>query len=148
MLLQISIGSVMMLITVFLSGLSVMSFAAFFSRTSHWLVRPPHSPKLIVVIMAVSLWALAVTTADVWVWALTLRSLDAFTSMEEAVYFSLVSYTTLGYGDVLLPHEWRILGGMAAANGTLNIGLMTAFMVEALRQIRIRQLETAADSGD
>lgn len=141
MLFQIALGSVMMLITVFLSGLAVLSFAAVFARLSDWLVKPPHRPKLILIIVAVSLWALAVTTVDVWVWALMLRYLGALMTLEELVYFALVSYTTLGYGDVLLAREWRILGGMMAANGMLNIGLMTAFMVEALRYIRFKQLE-------
>ena len=59
--------------------------------------------------------------------------------LEHAVYFALVSFTTLGYGDVLLPVGWRILGGMAAANGLLNFGLMTAVLVEALRDLRLRQ---------
>ena len=80
-------------------------------------------------------------TLDVWLWAFAFQYLGVFPDLEHAVYFALVSFTTLGYGDLLLPTEWRILGGMAAANGLLNIGLMTAFMIEALRHIRVRQIE-------
>jgi voltage-gated potassium channel Kch len=80
-------------------------------------------------------------TVSVWLWALVFHGMGIFANLEEAMYFTLVTFTTLGYGDVLMPDEWRILGGLAAANGLLNFGLMTAFMVEALRHVRIRQIE-------
>jgi len=79
-------------------------------------------------------------TIGVWLWAFTLLMLDVFHTLEMAVYFSLVAYTTLGFGDVLLPQEWRLLSGMAAVNGLLNIGLVTAFLVEGLRQVRLSQI--------
>ena len=84
---------------------------------------------------------MAQMTAGVWAWALTMMALGVFDTLELSVYFSLVAFTTLGFGDVLLPVEWRLLGGMAAANGLLNIGLVTALLVEALRQVRLRQLQ-------
>jgi hypothetical protein len=66
------------------------------------------------------------------------RALGLFPTMEEAVYFSLVAFTTLGFGDVLLPREWRLLAGLSAANGLLYFGLMTAMLVEAMRSLRAR----------
>jgi hypothetical protein len=76
----------------------------------------------------------------VWIWALALRGLGIFAHLEEAVYFALVAFTTLGFGDVLLPEEWRLLAGMAATNGLLNIGLTTALMLDSLRSIRAGQM--------
>ena len=58
---------------------------------------------------------------------------------DTAVYFALETFTTLGFGDVLAPPLWRILAGMAAANGLLNFGLMTAVLMEGVRDLRIRQ---------
>lgn len=79
-------------------------------------------------------------TLAVWAWALTMLVLGIFETLELSVYFALVAFTTLGFGDVLLPLEWRLLGGMAALNGLLNIGLVTAAMVEVLRQLRLQQI--------
>lgn len=79
-------------------------------------------------------------TVAVWMWALTMLALGIFDTLELAVYFALVAFTTLGFGDVLLPMEWRLLSGMAALNGLLNIGLVTAGMVETLRQLRLQQI--------
>jgi hypothetical protein len=57
--------------------------------------------------------------------------------VEEALYFAMVAYTTLGLGDVVPPERWRILGAMAAANGFLNIGLLTTLLIEGLGQVRV-----------
>ena len=79
-------------------------------------------------------------TIWVWLWALTFYALELFPGLEPCVYFALVSFTTLGYGDVLLPHEWRLLGGMTAANGFLNFGILVASLTEALRNVRLAQI--------
>lgn len=148
MVAQIALGSIVMLVTIMLAGLSLWVLEAVFSVAGPWLVKGPHRPKLIAVVMVSSLWVLLMITVDVWLWALAFVALGVFGDLEHSVYFALVSFTTLGFGDVLLPVEWRIFGGMSAANGLLNIGLMTAFMVEALRHIRVRQIEFVQNPDD
>lgn len=139
MAVQIVLGTALMLMTIVIGGLSLFLVEALLERSRDWLVREPHWPRLLAVTLGASLWALAMITVGVWVWALAFRLIGVFPDLEQAVYFALVSFTTLGYGDVLLPVGWRILGGMAAANGLLNFGLMTAVLVEALRDLRLRQ---------
>ena len=68
-------------------------------------------------------------TAQVWIWALILRARGALDDMGEAVYFALVTTTTLGYGDVVLDRRFRVLGAMAAVSGLITYGLSTAFLV-------------------
>ena len=85
------------------------------------------------------LWALLIMMASVWIWAIALWFLGTFVTLEASVYFALVSFTTLGFGDILLPMEWRLLGGLAAANGLMVFGLLTAMLVETLRETRQRQ---------
>lgn len=77
--------------------------------------------------------------SSVLLWAVSLFLLNIFSTLEEAVYFALVAFTTLGFGDILLPQDWRLLGGMSAANGLLMFGLLTAILVEILRDTRARQ---------
>jgi hypothetical protein len=83
----------------------------------------------------------------VWIWAGTYLLLGAFGTLEESVYFSSVMFTMLGLGDVILPHQWRILAGMEAANGFLNFGLLSALFIEVLRQVRLNQVEVAWRRG-
>lgn len=68
-------------------------------------------------------------TVQVWVWAFSFILLGALNEMGEAIYFALSTYTTLGYGDVILGREHRTFAAMAAVTGLLNIGLSTAFLV-------------------
>ena len=65
-------------------------------------------------------------------WAVSLIWLNALPNMFDAIYFSLVTYTTLGYGDVTLTLEFKIFGAMAAVTGLLNFGVSTAFLVAVL----------------
>mgnify|MGYP001438223891 CR=1 FL=1 len=142
MLLQIAVGTGLLLLNVLVMAIAALVLETAF-RTAHpWLIAPPQRPKLLLMLVGVGLWVLAVLTVGVWIWAVALRGVGAFATMEEAVYFSLVAFSTLGLGDVVPPPEWRILSAMAAVNGFLSFGLLTALLVEALRQVRLAQLET------
>lgn len=141
MFVQIAIGSGIMLLTLLVGGVGIMVMELGFARSHHWLLREPHRPRLLLVMTVVSLGVLGIVTASVWIWALAFWGLNLFGTMEDAVYFALVTYTTLGFGDVLLPYDWQLLSGLAAANGLLNFGLLTALLVEALRHIRRGQRE-------
>lgn len=77
-----------------------------------------------------ALWILLVLTCSVWGWAALYMALGLFDGLEPALYFSIVSFTTVGYGDVVLEPGWRLLAGMTATHGLLTFGLFTAFLVE------------------
>ncbi|MEZ5777568.1 MAG: ion channel [Paracoccaceae bacterium] len=147
MFIQISIGTVLMLVTILVSGLAFWALEILLSRSHPWLVRKPHRPKLALVMSVTVVWVLGMVTAGVWIWAFAFRALGIFLTMESSVYFALVAYTTLGFGDILLPDQWRLLGGMAAANGLLSMGLLTAMLVEVLRHVRIGQIEGKKRKG-
>lgn len=147
MLVQIAVGTGLLMGNILISALAAMALEVAFQRGHGWLMREPHRPKLVVLIAGVSLWVLGVITAQIWVWAFAFHGLGVFATLEEAVYFALVCYTTLGFGDVLLPQAWRLLAGMAAANGFLTFGLLTALLIEALRQIRLGQFDAKRKRG-
>ena len=80
------------------------------------------------------LFVMAVQTVNVWVWGLTFYLAGVFSELEPSLYFSLVSFSTLGFGDIILDEKWRLLSGLAAANGLLSFGWSTAYMVELVRR--------------
>jgi hypothetical protein len=141
MFVQITIGSVLMIASILIAGVSFWAMEVFLVRFRPYLSRKPHRPKLGLILGVAAIWILGQITAGVWMWAAALIGLGVFETLETSVYFSLVAFTTLGFGDILLPQEWRLLGGMAAANGLLNMGLLTALLVEALRVVRNSQLD-------
>ena len=71
-------------------------------------------------------------TLQVWIWALSFVWLRALPDLTDAIYFSLVTYTTLGYGDITLKSDFKIFGSMAAVTGLLNFGVSTAVLVAIL----------------
>lgn len=152
MLHQIALGSVILVVNVTIAALAAFVIEGVYRRAHGWLVAPPQQPKLLLLLIGTALWVLAAITASVWVWALSLYGLGAFPTLEASVYFALVAFTTLGLGDIVPAHEWRILAAMAAANGFLHFGLLTALLVEAMRQVRLAQIDhrrhPSAGGGD
>ena len=69
---------------------------------------------------------------EVVIWALAYLLIlpgDRLASFEQAVYFSVVTFTTVGYGDItLIDHEWRLLSGIEGLNGILLVGWTTALL--------------------
>lgn len=141
MLLQIAVGTALLLVNITVAAVAAMVLEGLLVRAHQWLLREPHRPKLVLLLAGVSLWVLGVVTVGVWIWAIAYVELGAFANLEDAVYFSLVAYSTLGLGDLVPADEWRILSGMEAANGFLNFGLLTALLIEGLRQVRLGQIE-------
>ena len=75
------------------------------------------------------------------IWAAFYRGNGLFENFETSLYFSLATSTTIGYGDVVLPEKWRLLGSFQGISGVLLCGLSTAFLfsvVNSLFQLRIQ----------
>ncbi|UYV39233.1 potassium channel family protein [Rhodobacteraceae bacterium D3-12] len=137
---QIAIGSGLVILSTLLSAAIFLGLELALAREYAWLIRPPHRPKLMLVLLVSVIAALGMITVSVWLWAFAFYWLEVFVTLEAALYFSLVSFTTLGFGDIILSPEWRILSGITAANGLLMIGMMSAVVLETLRYVRKNQL--------
>lgn len=141
MLLQIALGSGLLVLNVLVMAVAALLLESGFRVAHPWLVLSPQRPKLLLMLVAVGVWVLLVLTVNIWIWAYVLFQTGVFKSMEESLYFSIEAFSTLGLGDVVPKDEWRIFAVMAAVNGLLSFGLLTALLVEALRQVRLAQLE-------
>jgi ion channel len=83
------------------------------------------------------------------VWAILYYEHGLFPDFETSFYFSLTSYTTIGFGDVVLPRAWRLLGGIEGISGVLLCGLSTAFVfaiVNAMFQMRLQRRNPTEES--
>lgn len=87
-------------------------------------------------ILFVVLGLVAVITAEIWLYAVAYLMVGALGDFEAALYFSTTSFTTLGYGDVVLDHRWRLLGAIEGANGLLLFGWSTAFLISVTGRMR------------
>ena len=141
MLLQLIIGSIIVSVTIAIEVVAMECAMRILGQVGPWLSTPPHTHKTIISLIGVTLWLLGAISVSVWLWAALYIGIGAFHTLEPALYFSFVAFTTLGFGDINLPLEWRLLSGLCAANGLLLFGLSTAFLVEFLRRMWLSQLK-------
>jgi hypothetical protein len=128
------LGAVMIAVTTLIQGMfTVLGIERLRdhleSRTTKSLV--PSTLKLAVFV----LWLFLATVIEVWIWAILYLLLGAIATLEEAVYFSTSTFTTLGFGDIVLDEKWRVLASFEAANGLLMFGWSTALVFAAVQWV-------------
>jgi len=94
------------------------------------VIRRSHVNRLGMVVLVM----LAGHLIQVLLWAVTYVLIDAIQGFEKAMYFSMVTFTTLGYGDVTLEPGWRLLGSFEAAVGIIMFGWTTAIVVAVVHK--------------
>jgi len=91
--------------------------------------------KNIAVMMIVTLLTAAGHLIQIALWAITLLMVGEMPTFAKAFYLSAENYTALGYGDIVLSDQWRLLGPLEAINGLLLFGLSTAVMFAILSRL-------------
>lgn len=81
--------------------------------------------------IAIVLGLFTVHTAEIWFWAVVYLLTGTLQSFADALYFSTVTFSTIGYGDLVLSHDWRLLSALEGVSGFLLIGWSTAYLVAA-----------------
>ena len=77
--------------------------------------------------VSVAGWMVLFHLVEITGWALLYVQTQAMPDLPSALYFSAVTYTTTGYGDLVLPTEWRMVGAVEALTGILMCGWSTGF---------------------
>jgi hypothetical protein len=107
----------------------------------HWLARVQHlveSPsarRRAGLLLRVFMWIVLLHLIQVGLWAGVFWRAHEVPNLETAVYFSLVTYTTIGFGDVVLSPGWRVLAGIEGLAGIILIGWSTAFVFAVVNRM-------------
>jgi voltage-gated potassium channel len=119
-------------ITVIIHGVGTVALTGRVAR--RWTQRQDRGGRLGTELLMAQLVStlLLLHLAEAVVWALFYVLIGGLADLETAVYFSLTSYTTVGYGDVVLPEPWRLLGPIEAAVGVMMLGWSTAILVAVI----------------
>lgn len=134
MIVQMLLGSGMIILTtVIQGGFTIASVAMLRRRVSLKVARSNFQTTLLLSYFV--LWLFVATIIEVWAWALLYLIIGAAQSLEEAAYFSTVTFTTLGYGDITLDESWRLLSSFEGANGLLMFGWSTALIFAAVQRV-------------
>jgi hypothetical protein len=80
-------------------------------------------------------WMILLHLVEICVWGAFYFWTDSFPDLQTAFYFSAVTYTTTGYGDLVLPEEWRLVGGVEALTGILMCAWSTGFFMAVVSRV-------------
>ncbi len=138
---ELLIGGLIITLSIAVQAVIIGVIETLFNRFRPWLIKPPRVAKMVLTLIIVVLIIMIGVTISTWAWASTFLFLGALETLEEAVYFATVSFTSLGFGDITLNPQWRILSSLTAANGLIIFGLSTAFLMEFLLELRTAQRE-------
>jgi hypothetical protein len=134
MIAVVGLGLLAMSICLALQALASVLAARYFA---HARIQPmgPKPWRMIFLQFSILMIVLMVgNIVQVAFWALLYSALGAFEDFETAMYFSGVTFTSLGYGDVVLDGRIRLLGPLQAANGLMMFGITTALFFSAIQQ--------------
>ena len=90
-------------------------------------------------------WIILLHLIEITIWGLFYAWGHGMPDVQSALYFSAVTYTTTGYGDLVLPNEWRLVGGIEALTGILMCGWSAAFffaVVNRMNETRLKPKQT------
>jgi ion channel len=80
-------------------------------------------------------WIVVLHATEITTWAVAFAWTRALPELQSALYFSAVTYTTTGYGDLVLPERWRLVGAVEALTGILMCGWSTGFFFAVVSRI-------------
>lgn len=132
MISQLFLGAVITCVTVIITASAISIASTMVDRMESRLNYRSPLLRVTISLSAVVLWMMAAVYVAIVIWAFVFLWLGQFVSLEASFYFSIVSFTTLGFGDGVIAEEWRILSGVTAANGFILFSLITAFLIESL----------------
>lgn len=72
---------------------------------------------------------------EIWLFAFAYMAIGAIGSLESALYFSTISYSTVGYSDTTVLGDWRLVGPFESILGMILLGWSTAFFFRMLSRI-------------
>ena len=79
-------------------------------------------------------------------WGLLFVALGEFDEYYEAIYHSAVNFASLGYGDIVMSKDWKLLGPLEAVCGVLMLGMTAAALTAIIQQvIKLQQAELKVD---
>lgn len=136
MLLNIIIGVFIIILTILIHGYGTIYWVKLLNNKYSKAKLFKSQKTNVWVLIYTAIFLLSLNFLEAIIWGFTyyiLPGITEFESLEKAIYFSLVTFTTLGYGEITISSSNRILAGLEAMNGVLLLGWTTAIMFSVLQ---------------
>ncbi len=139
---EIALGLGLMVLTTIIHATFMVSGMRALNWRSARFGHARHEIAKAMLVSAATAWMFIAIIIEAWLWALIYLYHPLITTLpdlETALYFSMVTFTTLGYGDVVLTGRWRMLASIQAANGVIIFGWTTALIFVWIQMIYQRK---------
>lgn len=144
MLANLSLAALMSLLVIALHLAGLLVLLHFLRRNAHHALGGDgfrHGLRQGVMVLAVVFGIFALHGAEILLYALAYVAIGAFAELETALYFSASSFSTLGFGDVVLGPEWRMLSAVEGVSGLILIGWSSGFLLSVTSRLRLLEHE-------
>jgi voltage-gated potassium channel Kch len=135
MLKNFLIATPIMVLCLFFQAVMVVLAVRYYTRKNQCAVQHAGMLDGVGILSVIMLIMMLGNFVQIVLWAAVFLYLGEFTLFSDAVYHSAVNFATLGYGDVVMSSEHKLLGPLEAANGALMFGVSTAIMVGAIQDL-------------
>ncbi|WP_420431984.1 ion channel [Hyphobacterium sp.] len=133
-------ASVLITLTVAIHMVGLVALMGFLQARSR-RIRPFESPlRQGVFIVMIVLGLVVIHGVEIMIYGVSYHALGVFPTFEAALYYSTSAFTTVGFGDLAIESEWRLLGALEGLNGFLLIGWSTAFLVAVIGRMRSMEM--------
>lgn len=126
---QLLLGTILIVVNAVFHVSCLVLLASLIHRIGTSATFIPNRKGLILLLGIAVLGLISIHTASAWAWAIVYLVIGEFTELSKALYFSVVTATTLGYGDITLSDEWQLLASFEAMGGLILFGASTAFLI-------------------
>ena len=95
----------------------------------------PYVVRRVGLLLGLFMFIVLLHLIQIALWAVAFWRAGELPTLETAVYFSITTYTTVGYGDVVLGPDWRVLAGIEGLTGIILVGWSTAFVFAVVHRM-------------
>lgn len=138
MLKSVVVGMLLMAFNVAIHAVGSTLWIQYLRQKRALKTRPLPFGTALRVLSSTAIFILVLHIIEVTAWAvvyLSLNDIPELRTFEQATYFSIVTFTSLGYGDITLQGSWRLLSGIEAMNGIILFGWSTALLFTILQRL-------------
>ncbi len=135
MLVPIALGCLLSILTIGIHSIGTLGGIRLLRRFSKSGHKTLGIVRLIMTLCLSALYLLVLHFLDALCWAFVYFFVSVMPDMEEAIYFSLVTFSSLGFGDVVIRTHYRMLAAIEAMNGLLILGWSTALFMMTVQRL-------------
>lgn len=135
---QLAVATAMVLLTVVIHGVGLLVLVRLFRVELHEeaaLRLPVFSARALGFVLALVLGLFILHGLEIWAYAALYHAVGALPDFETALFFSTITYSTVGYDDQGFDHAWQLVAAIEAINGVILLGWSTAFFVAMMTRL-------------